>query len=202
MSNESDSDELPPTTHYVFESSDDDQAIITRWPRLKPPFDNWIGGKRWKQKVPTNLVAEIHEGDEGTMIPFFDGGLPLMTPTLLAALREAGVDNLDDYPAMIREIATGRDYPYRAVNIIGTVRAADLAGSDVKASAFDDEGDEFLIDAFFRRFKLNEAAAEGFLFFRLAEKLSAIFVHRSVRDHLERSGIEHLSFIHPTEWSG
>jgi hypothetical protein len=191
---------LPPTSHYVFYCTDARKARITRDPPLDPPLDNWMGGDRWRVEVPANLVFEIDEDDEGTMVPFFNNGIPLMRADLLDALREAGVDNIDDYPALIRETRTGRQYDdYRIVNIVGAVRAADMAGSDVKASSFDDTP---MISAFFRRLQLDEAAADGLLFFRLAEKVSAILIHAKVREHLARRGIKYLRFVHPNDWSG
>jgi hypothetical protein len=195
-----DEEELPPTTYYVLDSTADDEADITRGPRLKGPLDNWMGGERWAVDVPSNLVFQIEEDDEGVMLPFFNDVVPLMRVDLLKALREAGVDNIDDYPAIIRETRSGREYrDYRVVNIIGAVRAADLAASDVEPSGFDGSFD---IDAFFNTLKLDESAAQGLLLFRLAESVGTILVHAKVREHVEKSGIEHMEFVHPAEWSG
>jgi hypothetical protein len=195
-----DDEELPPTTYYVLDSTADDEADITRGPRLKGPLDNWMGGERWAVDVPKSLVFQIDEDDEGVMLPFFNDVIPLMRLDLLNALRDAGVDNIDDYPAIIRETRTGREYrDYRVVNIIGAVRAADLAASDVEPSGFDGDFD---IDAFFNTLELDESAAQGLLLFRLAESVATILVHARVREQIERKGIEHLEFVHPAEWSG
>jgi len=192
--------ELPATTHYIFKCSEGNQALLTRPPLLAPPLDNWMGGERWGVNVPKDLVFEIDEDDEGAMLPFFEDVIPLMRTDLIAELRAAGVDNIDDYPAIVRETRTGREYDdYRAVNIIGAVRGADVSRSDIDPSSFDGE---LLIDAVFRRLVLDESAIEGLLLFRLAENVSIILIHQDVRDHLTRTGIESLSFIHPAEWGG
>jgi hypothetical protein len=193
--------ELPPTTHYVLQCfGGSARAQITRPPNLEPPLDNWIGGERFDVNVPAPLIFEIDEDDEGALIPFFNEAIPLMRFDLVKAMREAGVDNLDDYPAIIRETRTGKENKnYRVINVIGAVRAANIEGSDVDPSAF---GGEFMIAAFFRRLQLDESAAQGYLMFRLAESLSAILVHDTVRQHLLRSGWDSLTFTHPLEWSG
>lgn len=192
--------DLPATTHFILQCFHPEQADITRSPLLAKPLDNWLGGKRWTMEVPTPLAFEIDEEDEGTMIPFFNDVMPLMRSDLLDALREAGVDNIDDYAATVRETRTGRKHTnYRVINIVGTLAAADLAASDVDPSTFDGR---LLIDAFFRRLQLNAAAAKGALFFRLAEKVSAILVHTNIRHHLVERDIESLVFVHPAEWSG
>src|SRR5438874_10545111 len=144
--------DLPATSYYVLVCYDGEEADITRGPRLPKPLDNWMGGKRWKTEPPKDLVFEIDEDDEGTMIPFFDDVIPLMRADMLEGLRKVGVDNIDDYPAIVRETRTAREYKnYRAVNIIGPIRAADLAGSDASPSSFDGE---FIVDSFFRTLKL------------------------------------------------
>lgn len=193
--------ELYPTNYFVLYCfTPESGAVITRYPSLPPPMDNWTRGYRWEDPVPQPICFEIDEEDEGVLRPFFEPIVPLMRADLLEALRECGCDNLDDYDAVIRETRTGKEYvDYRAVNIIGLVAAADLVESDAAPSGFDGG---YLVDTFFRKFKMNEAAAHGQLVFRLAEKVSAIFVHTKVKDHLLARGFDELTFMHPAKWAG
>ena len=105
-------------------------------------------------------------------------------------LKEAGVDNLDCYPAILTNVETGETYDYQAVNIIGTRMAADLDKSDWEN--FDGEAKT---DTFFNKLTVDEEKAEGLLIFRLAESLSTVIVHQQVKDHILGQGIDTLTFL-------
>ena len=186
--------------YYLLECyGGEEDAIISSYPELEPPLDNWVGGERWAVEVPEPLVFDIWEEDEGQMLPMYKGPFPLMSDELVAALRECGVDNLDCYQAVIRETATGKEYnSYKAVNIIGVVRAADMAASNTV-----DLGTSDLIAIFFRHLELDESRIPGnLLLFRMAEAVSTIVVQKKVRDHLLSKGFEKLEFFEPSEWNG
>lgn len=192
---------LSPTKYFVMSCHRrEGDAHITQPPRLPSPMDNWIGGQRWNQEVPEPLVFRISEADQGKMRPYCPASIPLMSIQLIEALNECGVDNLDCYRAEIHESETGIVHSdYKAVNIVGLIAAADLAGSDFAPSAIDSTA---LIDTFFRSLALDESAIHGQLLFRLAEKVSAIIVHDSVKTHLTDLGFDQLSFSHPGNWAG
>ena len=98
-------------------------AVISSYPNLASPMDNWMGGVRWTTPVPEPLVFEIAEEEKGVMRPMFSTHFLLMSDPLVGALRQSGVDNIEVYTAVIREIETGRTYDdYKAVNILGPCR--------------------------------------------------------------------------------
>lgn len=115
---------------------------------------------------------------------------------MLAALQHAGVDNLDTYEAVLRhEDGSVASEEYRAVNVIGVASVADEARS-VYAVDMPDR----LINASFDSLAIDEKRANGLLLFRLAEAVSGIVVHESVRRSLESQGIDRVGFLDPAEW--
>jgi len=163
-----------------------------------PPDMNWNLGRRFDQPPRTPLEVSLNPDFPGIMVPMFDSGILLFTDAMIAALREAGVDNLDCYEVVIRDPLTGKEWKdYQAVNIIGLVAAADLSESVYSA----DSG-VALIDTDFDSLAIDESKALGSLMFRLAECVSAIVVHRKVKEKLEGRGIPYLDFTNPSDWIG
>jgi hypothetical protein len=174
-------------------------AVITTYPDLTSPMDNWMGGIQWTTPVPEPLVFEIAEDEKGAMRPMLSTHFLLMSDPLVAALRQSGVDNIDVYTAVIRETDTGRTFDdYKAVNILGLVSAVDMAASEVVDLC---GGEDDLNLFFFDRIALDEAKCRGALLFRLAEKTSAIVVDGTVKETLERLGFDRLEFFEPKDWN-
>jgi hypothetical protein len=185
------------TNYFILECYRDEDSADPTLPDLRPPLDNWLGGERLDVEVPQPLIFEIKSGDEGELLPLYTRAILLMSDDLVQALREAGVDNIDCYDAIVREESTGIEHTdYKAVNIVGVVRAANLTKSDATELGLADDG---LINVFFASLVLDEENTRGALLFRLAENVSYIIVHRKVRDHLLASGFERLSFEVPEE---
>ncbi len=193
------------TNYFVFTTSydDDDLGRISTEPQL-PDDENWWLGKRLVIEPSGPLVYQIDEDDEGSLVPFYEElDAPLMSELLIDALRSAGVDNLDTYDAVIRETRTGREHHgYKAVNIVGLVKAADESSNTEDLGLGDEDG---LIATWFEDLVVSEARARGLMLFRLAESVSTILIHKRVKEHIEAAsipGAEHLKFIHPARWSG
>ncbi len=101
----------------------------------------------------------------------------------ICVLREVGVNNLDTYETVIKNIFTGEDVlNYKTVNIIGLLAIADLSKSDYHAS---DNPDQPIIDTIFRDLVVDESKTGGTLMFRMAESIGTILVHEKVKNHLE-----------------
>jgi hypothetical protein len=121
-----------------------------------------------------------------------------MRDDLLAALRNVGVDNLQVFPAQVRDKTKRQVHDeYVAVNIIGAIACANMDESERMDP--DDDGD--LIDVDFDSLVIDEERARGALLFRLAESVSAIVVHRRIREAVEKT-IPGMTFFGPGEWSG
>jgi hypothetical protein len=126
------------------------------------------------------------------------GNPPLFHKALVDAIRACGVGNLEAYPVAITDTRTGEVCnDYFAVNFVGLVKAVNMAKS--LATPHSPDG---LIDTDFDSVALDESAARDSKIFRLAENVSALVVHRSVKEHLESLGGFELTFTEPKDWIG
>lgn len=151
------------------------------------PFDN-------PPTSPVTAVLESYKPDDPTMsmsMPaLFKVKLPLYREDFIAALKAAGVDNLDLYDAEITDPDNGQVHTnYKAVNIIGLVAAADMD----KSVAIVHDGIP-LVDVSFDKLVLDPDKTQDLLFFRLAENNGAVMVHQSVKDHLLAVGFDEIEF--------
>ena len=167
-------------------------AVISDEPDMEDGMDNWIGGARLPGEVDEPLVFTIEEEDEGNLRPVFFGAIPLMKMEVIDALQECGVDNLETFEAIIKEVDSGREHRgYRAVNIVGLISAADPEASDGVDIGTVKDG---LKTVFFRHLVLDDKKAQGVLMFRLAESLSKVIVHEKIRSHLIERGFDRIHF--------
>jgi len=94
--------------------------------------------------------------------------IPLMSSSLLEALRHSGIDNLQVFPAKLENPDTGESWSdYWAVNVLGFIACADLSASTYTEIIPEGDGTPPLVD--FLRLVLDESKAEALPFFRLAE---------------------------------
>jgi hypothetical protein len=108
----------------------------------------------------------------------------LLRDDLAQALKDAGVDNLQFFPAIIHDPESGKSYTnYKTFNLVGLVSAADMSKSEGESLT----GGPPLIDVFFTKLVLDESKTHNILMFRLAEAPSTILVHQSVKDYLEKN---------------
>ncbi|HET9985775.1 MAG TPA: hypothetical protein VFQ38_19410 [Longimicrobiales bacterium] len=178
-----------------FGPMDRDRATIGEVPEIEGV--SWMTGQRIAVPLRTPIEVDLDTSEGDALVPMFNSGILLLREDMVAALREAGVDNLDVYDAIIHDRDTGVDHRnYKAVNIVGAVACADLGASQHVAHG------EPVIDVDFDGLVIDESKTGGALMFRLAESINGIIVHESVKDHLERAGIPYLDFIEPSEWVG
>lgn len=97
----------------------------------------------------------------------------LMTPALVNALRDVGVDNLQVFPVEIEDAFTGEtlSFKYVLVNIVGIVSCAKLESS---------EHLPFGSGYYFHKLKIDEEKVKGLSMFRLAESHLEIIVDEKV----------------------
>jgi hypothetical protein len=140
----------------------------------------------------------------GVGIPqaFYDGTTPLFHKDLLNALLEAGVDNLDYYPAVLKDFRRPGDielHDYFAVNILGVCYCLDKKKSEMMGLTEPDE--EVFSDPIAKAF-IDPKKTDGQLMFRLGESYSAIVVHERVKQSILDHKIPHMIFYGPGEWAG
>jgi hypothetical protein len=147
----------------------------------------WLGLPN--EPVPMELWVYGGGGGDGLAELFLES-IPVFRHDLLKALRDAGVDNLQTCPAILRDPSRGlerRDYD--AVNILGAVACADM-----RRSTYTDVTGTGLIAVAFRRLVIDEAAAQDLLFFRLAQSLGSIIVHERVKRFLDPLPFKYLQW--------
>lgn len=180
---------------HCFGPADRERTSIHRIPQ----FENvsWNRGARIRGAVPTPVRIYLDPEASGVLLPMYHKGVLLMSEALVEALHSAGVQNLELFDTILIDDANHREYTnYRLVNIIGCIAAADLAQSAHRAHGaplFDVDFDSLVID---------ENKAKGALMFRLAENVSGIVVHESVKDAVLKAGIEYLDFVPTRKWFG
>jgi hypothetical protein len=186
--------------YFLMEPNDPPGEFGVRLDLLNDDSDvSWMMGSRFPpdETPPVPLRLDFDPESAGTVLrDFYAVPVPLVSRRLLKILQESGVDNLDVYPAVITDPATGQVHDdHVAINIIGTVSAAHLTDS-----VFDARVPERRISAAIDRLVVDEEAARDTLFFRLAENVSAIVVHERVKERVERENFETVMFLSPDEW--
>jgi len=152
----------------------------------------------WDRNPPLPVKAYIDAAQSGAMQDLIEAPLPLMSPRLKKALQDAGVDNIDFYPAEIEDRKTGNVIKdFVAFNIVGKIAVADLGKTD-----FNPESSARMISADIDSLTVDATKAGGALMFRLAESVNALVAHERVQTHVESAGIDGVAFIEPSEWAG
>jgi hypothetical protein len=179
-------------------------ASIAKCYRQHLVYDNWMVGKYIDFEVPQPIVYELkndkYEMEEPPNISVITKSIPVpvMHNSLCEALLAAGVDNIQYYDAVIRDLKRGIDHTdYKAFNIVGLVAATDMSASTMMGTS-----DSTLIDADFDRLVLDEKKCNGMLLFRLEENITAIVVSEAVKNEVEKRGIKGIFFYPSGEWAG
>ena len=155
-------------TYYMLDCAAEEQARVSHLPEIGN--QGWFSGARFTSPVPSPLVVSILEGYEDRGMPPYFPTRMLMRQDLVACIQKAGVDNLDVYPAIIRDNLDNIEYDeYRAVNIIGVISVADPA-----RTVFNPGHASRLIDADIDSLAIDESKANGALLFRLAEAVTGV----------------------------
>lgn len=180
---------------HCFGPADQERSSIHRIPQ----FENvsWNRGARIQGQVPVPVRIYLDPEAPGILLPMYHKGVLLMSDALIAALQSAGVSNLELFDAVLVDEVSHREHTnYKLVNIVGVIAAADLAQSAHTAHGVP------LYDVDFDSLVIDENKTRGALMFRLAENVSGIVVHESVKDAVLKAGIEHLDFVPPRQWIG
>ena len=128
---------------------------------------------------PAPLIFTVEAGARGAAPAHWTGDrVPLVSDRLLAALRRAGVDNLQIFPALVRTGAGGEPRPGHCVlNVIGLVDGADPAASIGTVLAEDDPGPRRVE---YSHLVLSRARTRDLPLFRLADSPDMLLIHDRV----------------------
>jgi hypothetical protein len=165
--------------YFHLDASFHEDHGVTHDPRL-PPRTSFQAGRMLPTTLPEPLVFEVdntaaHPPADLTMMV-----IPVMSERLVEALTGLGVDNLQTFAAVLRNPETSEEWKtHRAVNIVGTITAANM-----KKSKYKDGGGTGVVLVEFDKLVVNEGKARGALMFRLAESPDIMVVHESIKDGL------------------
>jgi hypothetical protein len=170
-------------------------TMLRKIPML--PGGPWMAGKRLAIRVPEPLQFGLNPNYPGRLLAMYKGSIPLIRDDLLEILRGAGVDNLETFKAVLNDPIEKKDHHnYKAFNIVGVVSCADPVKS-INANV----NDHTIVDVNYQNLVIDEKKAGGLLFFRLAESVNAIVVHRKIKEAIEPRNIAGMHFFGPGEWA-
>lgn len=119
---------------------------------------------------------------------------PLFSARMIGVLAQAGVVNIDYYPATVTYQPTGEQVDYQIANVIGRVPALDRSKSEVDA----DEEDGVIYGI--HKLRLDHERCCGLDIFRLDEMSSFFIVSSRLASVLTASGLTGMRIIADHEW--
>jgi hypothetical protein len=136
----------------------------------------------------TPVVFKIDPSTPGREMPtLFAVPAFVARPAFHDALVAAGADNVDAYPAVIRDENAGRESTdYRFLNVVGVVSCADLAASDSRELG----PGVRIVD----RIVMERARVPRAHIFRLAEDKLRVVVSDEVHEKLAAAGFDDVYF--------
>ncbi len=160
-------------------------------------IENWSSGCRLDVHLSKPIVIDVTpiRGYRGGLSDMYDDSLCLMSIRMVKTLQQIGVNNLELYPATLRNTKVDQSWSYYVVNILGLVAAADLTRSEWTCDTDPPKG-----NVHFQKLVIDPNAVCGLLLFRLSYDPCTILIHESVRTHLEKAGLQGLSYEKPENW--
>lgn len=152
----------------------------------------WAHGGPVSFGVDEPLEYTLDSNRPGNLQPLYSGEeVPLIREDLLVALKAAGVDNLELFDAIVRDPVTGTEHTcYKAFNILGLVRVADLFASKLSDDGFLKVYEGPISD---------KAKSAQILLFRPAESVNLIIVADKVRKEVLHHKVPGMEFYDPKE---
>lgn len=145
---------------------------------------------------PIEIDFDVFRGYTGPPKELEDLGICIMSERLHSAVVSSGVDNIDFFPAVLTNTSTGEKYRYYAYKLVGLVSLMDSSQSEYETY----RNSEPVMDTTIHSFVPDESKPHGLLMFRMAESLTAIVVHESVKKVIEAAGIDTVEFIKPEDY--
>jgi hypothetical protein len=162
-------------------------------------FAVWRDGCPISETVPEPLVYTLSPDYPGSpKAMYYEKSIPVMREDVINVLMGVGVNNIQFFDAIIYDPVTNKRYDnYKAYNIIGLVACADMLASELMKTS-----ESLMTDTDFHALVIDESKTNGMLLFRLAENVSAIIVHKKVKNAIEAENIPGFIFYGPGEWAG
>jgi hypothetical protein len=133
--------------------------------------------------LPLKFVTNCDEANPPR--EYFECTIPVCSKLMLDALIEAGVNNIQAFPAVLTSYDGGIEWDgYFALNIIGLVSAADMEKSKFVSIGEWPGGLPFVG---FQHLVVDETKNHYLYLFRLAESSTEVIIHQHVVDHLKKA---------------
>jgi hypothetical protein len=140
---------------------------------------SWTMRKPFEKSPPNPFVVEMEctgPCADAAPPPMKVGGMLLMNGEMVSALNSIPVSNIDTYPAILRDVYSGKEWKYFGVNIIGLVEAVNLDG-------------EMKIDSVFTKLVIDTSKVARQDIFRLMESGDIIISERA------KNALEHIPLL-------
>ena len=148
--------------------------------QVLPDDITFRGGAIIQEPLPVPLIFTTRHSAQEPPKGMHSRLIPVMSDSLIAALQQAGVDNLQCFPAEMRSSVDGTVWKnYQVVNVIGLISCADLNPSEF-TRIIDRPGEDTSPLMAFENLKIDPARSREALLFRLAESPGTIVVAGSV----------------------
>lgn len=117
---------FPTKSFFEITGDEPEQALISYTPDESVTPDGRTHLRAWKTALafttppPSPIECYIDEGEGGELLDFKDATICLFSRRAEAALRAAGVTNIETYDAIIKDFNTGQTHTsHVAVNVVG-----------------------------------------------------------------------------------
>lgn len=145
---------------------------------------SFLSGAIIHTALPVPLMFETGYSMQEPPTAILSNRIPVLSDALIKALQEAGVSNLQCFPAEVNSSVDGTVWKnYQAVNVVGLIACADLEKS--KYTIIMERCGEGAVPLMgFKKLMVDPVRAGDQLFFRLAEEPSTIIVSGRVVEYL------------------
>ena len=142
---------------------------------------------------PIEIDFDVFRGYVGPPKEFEDLGISIMSQRLHDVLISEGVDNIEFFPAVLTNTSTDEKFKYYAYKLVGIISLMNKSRSEYETYRNTEP-------VSIHKFVADESKAHGLLMFRMAESITAIVVHESVKKAIEAAGIDTIEFIKPEDY--
>lgn len=168
-------------TYFKFQPDIHGEYGIADYPPV-PDNVSFVAGQLIMQPLPQPLVFSVTNPSDRPPAHLLGSMIPVASTQFVDVLRAAHVDNLQTFPAVLRNLETGQEWhDYFALNIVGL-----LDGADMTVSTYDSIIDSDALPPLvsFRELVLDRAKISRYLVFRIVQSPIDMFMADSVRNEL------------------
>jgi hypothetical protein len=170
--------------YFSIKSSRTSDYYVTLEPEL-PGNMKFVKGVKMEGAVPNPLVFEVNHPSRAQLQHFVSNVVPVFSDLLVKAMRSAGVENFQVFPAVLRNPEVGENWDgYWVFHEIGLIAAASLEKSKADTIMAGDSSGVATPLMGFHTLVLDKEKTRNEAMFRLAEDPTTLLIHERVMAHL------------------